>query len=110
MWVSDQIYTSNMSKWLSVTCNFVSIFYKKMGNVSSCEYDRWVVLCGHQTTGLQPNPTPTKPNATQQKQCVSMSVCSGAPTQPNSNPTRAVAPQPNPTQPNPQKTQDTSLQ
>ena len=88
----------------------MSIFYKKNENAITGEYDRWVVLCGHQTTGLQPNPTPTKPNATQQKQCVSMSVCSGAPTQPNSNPTRAVAPQPNPTQPNPQKTQDTSLQ
>ena len=36
----------------------------------------------------QPHPTPTKPNATQQKQCVSMPVRSGAPTQPNSNPTQ----------------------
>ena len=32
-----------MSEWLSVACNFVSIFNRKMKNVSSCEYDRWVV-------------------------------------------------------------------
>ena len=53
----------------------------------------------------QPNPAPTKPNATQQKQCVSMSARRGSPTQPNSNPTRAVAPQPNPAKPNPKTTQ-----
>ena len=32
-----------MSEWSSVACNFMSIFYKKMKNISSCEYDRWVV-------------------------------------------------------------------
>ena len=39
MWVTYRY----MSEWLSVACNFMSIFCKKMKNISSCEYDRWVV-------------------------------------------------------------------
>ena len=72
---------------------------KRTKNVRSCEYDRWVVHCGHQTTGLQPNPTQLKPNPTQPNRSSVFPRLCVVGLQPSSNPTRAVAPHPNQTKP-----------
>ena len=100
----------SMSKWLSVTCNFERFFCKKNENVSSCEYDRWVVLSGHQTTGLQPNPTqlqpyPTKPNRSSVFPCLYVVGL-----QPNPTPIQPVLSRPNPSQPKPTKPQNNLIE